>query len=304
MSYLDIYKKRMTKDGTSLLEARTNAGKRQANHSFTHAHGYHKAKVYKFYGDEGEDIDIVVNATTSGLEKNIMFRPDTSIPVGSYISYSEKSYIIREFDTDQITPKALAFLCNRYINFRGCAESIPCYTNSTTYGSKGILDQNKFYELDSKTKVYIQKNDLTDTLRVGQRIMFDHRYVYKITEVDDLVYDGMYIIICQRDEVLPMDDFDNNLAYNQYEQEVNSVAMARMHKTEINGDTRLKIGDSKVYTILANNGSWRVDDESIATLRFEGNTATLTGNSTGWVTLSYIGIDGSLVASIDILCAK
>ena len=86
MSYLDIYKKRMTKDGTSLLEARTNAGKRQANHSFTHAHGYHKAKVYKFYGDEGEDIDIVVNATTSGLEKNIMFRPDTSIPVGSYIS--------------------------------------------------------------------------------------------------------------------------------------------------------------------------------------------------------------------------
>ena len=122
--------------------------------------------------------------------------------------------------------------------------------------------------------------------------------------MDDLVYDGMYIIVCQRDEVLPMDDFDNNLAYNQYEQEVHSVAMARMHKAEIDGDTRLKIGESKVYTILANNGSWKVDDENIATLQFEGNTATLTGKSTGWVTLSHIGIDGSLVASIDILCAK
>ena len=47
--------------------------------------------------------------------------------------------------------------------------------------------------------------------------MFAHRYVYKITEIDDLVFPNMLTIVAERDETMPMDDFVNNIAWNPYE---------------------------------------------------------------------------------------
>lgn len=265
------------------------------------AHGYRKAILKQDYKGETVEIDVVVKSATSELEKKMMFRPDTKIGAGAYISYANKTYILRELDIDQITPKGLAFYCNRYISFNGGKESLPCYTNSTTYGSKGILDQEKFYELDSKTKVYIQKNSLSDTLYVGQRIMFDKKYVYKITEVDDLVYDGMYIIVCQRDEVLPMDDFDNNIAYNK-----NSVPEEEQEEESclITGNDTIRIGTTQTYFINTNGGSWVLDDESLVSYIEEDNQIEITALSFGWINLSYVNTDGEVIADLDILCAK
>lgn len=270
----------MTKDGASLLEARTNMGKRQINRNFTNTHGYYKAKIYELYGEEGEDLDIVVKSTTSGLEKNIMFRPDTRVPVGAYISYNKKNYIIRELDTDQITPKALAFLCNRELNFKGVEYAIPCYTNSTTYGSKGILDQDKFYELDSKTKIFIQSNPITQGLKIGQRVMFANKYVYKITEIDDLVFPNMLTIVAQRDEAVPMDDFKNNLAWNTYDD-----PSEKEGTSEIIGHNKIKLHESGTYTINK-SVKWGVDDSTIATIVNQtGASVEIRGIKRGWVTL-------------------
>lgn len=300
MSYLDIYKKRVGNSGTNVLETRTNIGKRQINYNFTKAHGYYKAKLYETYADDGKDIDIVVKSTTSGLEKSIMFRPDTEVGTGAYVSYNKRTYIIREVDVDQIIPKATAFLCNRHINIKGYNKDLPCYTNSTTYGSKGILDQGKFYELDSKTKIYIQSNEVTETIKIGQRIMFANRYVYKITEIDDLVFPNMLSIVAERDETLPMDDFENNLAWNEHDSHEEPKQVSRVMGSKITGSEKIKFNESDIYTINK-PVAWRIDDETIATIVSKTETKVeIRGIKRGWVTLTATD-NGGVQCSLDIM---
>ena len=282
MSYLELYKKRMNRDMGDVLDIRTKIGEDAINRNFKKAHGYKLASLMREIGYVSEDIDIVVNSKTSELEKSFELRPNTEVGVGSYISYDNKTYIIREVNYDSLNPSAYGFYCNQKINFKNIEYDFPCYTNSTTYGSKGILDQTKFYELDSKTKIYIQKNKYTDKIKIGQRVMFDNRYLYKITEIDDLVFKGMFTAVAQRDESMPMDDFENNVAWNEYEEDVPENVVS-----EIKGDEKVKLGNTGVYTTDIEDANWNIDDESIATIiECSGNSVTVKFNKRGWFTLS------------------
>lgn len=282
MSYLELYKKRMGGSETSIHNVRETAAKNTANRNFVSAQGYFPARLHENDG-ESKNIDIIVRSGTSELQKYIMLRPDTTVETGAYISYNNKIYIVKEVNVDVMLPKADCYLCNQKLNFRGIEHPIPCYTNSTTYGSKGILDQDKFYELDSKTKIYIQRNIVTEKMYVGQRIMFANKYVYKITEMDDLVFPNLYIIVAQRDESMPMDDFENNLAWNAYETTGKEEVV---EPSEIVGDEKFKLHESRTYTINR-PVTWEIDDAAITTISNMTETSVeLQGIKRGWVTLS------------------
>ncbi len=288
MSYLELYKKRMGIDMGDVLTIRENTTKATINRNFTKTHGYKRAHILDVVANTNTDIDIVVTSGTSQLEKTINLRPDTKLPIGIYVSYDDKTYIVREVDYDQLTPHASGFFCNQAINLKGVSVTIPCYTNSTTYGSKGIIDQSKFYELDSKTKIYLQKNIYTKAIKIGQRIMFDNQYLYKITEKDDLVFKGMYILVAQRDEAMPMDDFENNLAWNEYEADV-PIPTEDVTPTII-GAEKVKLGEVAIYEATTENPQWSIDDESIARIiKVSGKTVTIECLKRGWFTLTCNG---------------
>lgn len=300
MSYFDLYKKRVGQGKSNTLEIREATSKRQINQNFTNIHGYRKAEITEVYGKESYTTDVVATSVSSALEKIISFRPDHKVVVGSYVSYSDKTYIIREVDDDGLSPKTKCFLCNQRITFKDYGVDIPCYANSTTYGSKGIMDTGKFYELDSKTKIYIQRNMYTDSLKVGQRIMFANRYVYKITEIDDVVFSNMFIAVAIRDEVLPMDDFENNHAYNEHDYDDKE---SELPNSKIVGENKIVIGSEYLYTINSQSGVWSIDDTSYATLTEENGNAKLCALKTGWITL-YYHCDDIEVDSLDIFIVK
>ena len=102
MSYFETYKKHLAKQGTTVLEARTNTAKREINRTFSLTHGYNKATLQEDYSQEAVDIDIVIKSGNSELEKTILFRPDTTVRVGSYVEVNNKIYILRELDEDQL----------------------------------------------------------------------------------------------------------------------------------------------------------------------------------------------------------
>lgn len=138
MTYFEKYKTRLLKDDNiAILQKRTEESNDFINNNFTVTHGYWRANVIENIDEQGYEIDVVVNSKTDGLQKDFVLRPNNTIRVGSYISYNKKTYIIRELETDDNTPTALGFLCNREIKFKSTGESLPVYTNSTTYGSKG-----------------------------------------------------------------------------------------------------------------------------------------------------------------------
>lgn len=309
MSYLEIYKKRMGGVKLQAHDKRDAMAKHLADRNFTLAEGYFPA-ILKENGKELTEIDVAIRSGTSELQKYIFFRPNSKIKIGSYITYNEKTYIVKEVNIDGIVPKGDCYYCNQAINFLGLDEPIPCYSNSTTYGSKGILDQGKFYELDSKTKVFIQRNKYTETLKIGYRIMFANEYIYKITEIDDMVFKGMYTIVCQRDEVTPMDDFENNIAYNEFQTPVETPTVPDLpdvvEDIHIIGESKLKIGTEQVYSLSQSleNCVWVVDDVSYAhMIEMQENSVTIVGLKTGWVTLSVKQGD-RVLSEMDILISR
>ena len=308
MSYLKLYRKKLNRDGNNIREKRLNDSKNTLSRNFATMNGYRECTLLEhmnFTTETRESVpfEIVVKSETDELKKTFLLRPNTTVSNGSYISFEGRTYIIKETNIDPILPTSSAYLCNREIKLHKDDDPIPCYTNSTTYGSKGILDQEKFYELDSKTKIFIQRNEVTENMYIGQRIMFGSRYVYKITEMDDLVYPQMFICVAQREENVPMDDFENNVAWNSYEKPTPPNTEDDDTIVEITGVSKIKLGETFTY------GSnldvvWDVDDPTIATItHFTNNAVELMGIKRGWVTLTATTVD-EVVSELNIMICQ
>ena len=90
MSYLEIYKKRMSGTKTQTHDKRHETAKHIANRNFTLTEGYFPA-ILNERGSETVEIDIAVRSGTSELQKYIFFRPDTRVKIGSYVTYNGKT---------------------------------------------------------------------------------------------------------------------------------------------------------------------------------------------------------------------
>lgn len=140
-----------------------------------------------------------------------------------------------------------------------------------------------FYELDSKTKIYVQKNRLSNLLKIGSRVMFANKYVYKITEFDDLVFDGMYTVVAQRDEIMPMDDFVNNLAWNTFDDDIEKPPLQEIL---ISGSEKIILNNIEIYKTDI-DCTWEIDDLSLATIVSSSNRdIQIKGIKRGWITLT------------------
>lgn len=266
---------------------------------FTQIAGYKRAKL-----NFEDEIDIVTESTKTSLEKYIHLRHSAKVNSGDYITYTdnvereERTYIIRSVNYDQINPVAHGFFCNQKFKLPGYDQEFLCYSNSTTYGNKGIVDVNSFSQLDSKTKIYVRRTPETETIELGTRIVFNNRYIYRITECDDVVFPGCFIMVAQRDEELVMDDLKNGIAWND-----NIIEKDPLPNTNIDGDDKVKIG--KEITLTSNNDvDWEIDDLTVVdVVSQDARTITIRGLKSSWVTIS-AKINGNVVSTKDIMVYK
>lgn len=284
MSYLDLYKKRMLATGVSGMDARMNESIFASEVFFTQTAGYKRATL-----NFETEIDIVVESTLTPLEKKMHLRPSSEVNSGDYISYGGRTYIIRSVNYDKITPIAQAFFCNQTFRLPNVKEPILCYSNSTTYGNKGTVDVNSFSQLDSKTKIYVRKTDATNNIVLGTRIMFNNKYVYKITECDDVVFPGMFIMVAQREEGLVMDDYENNLAYN--DDDKIKIPPVSNEEIPIIGLDRVKIGEEVTF-VTESDVVWEIDgNEDVEIVKQNRRSITLIGIAPTWIVL-FVSKDG------------
>lgn len=285
MSYLNAYKRRVSKRGTTYLENSESYAKEHLEREFTNIAGYNKAVLNK-----DDETELVVQSTTSNLSKTIMFRPSAKIKSGDYLTFNNNTWIVRSTDYEGLHPKSEVFLCNQKLTFKNPYSIFPCHVNTTTYGTKGLVSAEKFYESDSKIKLYIQRNKVTDKLKEGYRFILGNRYAYKITGIEDITYPGMFTITCEHDESLEMDDFENNLAYNE-----NEIEAGQTPSVEILGETQVKKSSLYHYQLSTPSikGEWMIDDETLATIIDENeHQITLqTHKKSGWVELRFVTRD-------------
>ena len=305
MKYFDVFKARhkvYQKDGFGI---HNNVEKESAAASemyFTQIAGYKRAKL-----NFEDGIDIVTESTKTSLEKYIHLRYSAKVNSGDYITYTdnvdreERTYIVRSVNYDQINPVAHSFYCNQSFRLPNVKDPILCYSNSSTYGNKGVVDVDYFGLLDSKTKIYVKKTQDTEKIYLGTRIMFNNKYIYRITECDDVVYPGLYVMVAQRDEALAMDDFENNLAFN----EDNRVVEAPVAPVEIkiNGSDKIRVGKEQTFT-TNEDVTWVIDDPNAAEIvKQESRSITLKGKTPTWITLSN-SVNGEIRGKKEIMIYK
>ena len=277
-----------------ILRMKTAERKKQAKQqiiaAFKTADGYQVGECLVRDNEDGwEEYDFLLKHTLTGQEKKAVLRPDEDLPIGTYLKYTvgnrEETVILRErILDDSLMPSYKAYICQDTLRIKGFPiEGFPCYGFNSSYSSKGMIDNDVIYTLDSRNKIYVQKNEYTVKLfekHRGYRIILgdeETKYNYFITEMDDISYPGMFIISLKIDEKHPNDD--GFYAYNKEEMKFDNTDAGIIINSTL---PYCRVGQK---TILSSNKpvTWFVDGNQVAT---DINYYELIPTQTGDVTIT------------------
>lgn len=264
------YKKRLAGNAQSVTEARRKQIIDGNNLSFEYSNSYHTGYIMDRSIPDGnktewDDYDFQIKHTLTEVEKKIIARPGTDIQTGSYVKYQvtenrSVTMIVRgRILDDDIMPSYKAYVCQDKLRLKGCPYEFPVYGFNSTYSSKGLIDSDQLYTIDSRNKIYVQKNKYTIRLfehHRNYRIVLgddETKYRYFITEMDDISYPGMFIISLKVDEKHPNDD--GFYAFNKdeinFDDLVGNSQQGDAQPLEIDCESYYNVGD--VITIISNN---------------------------------------------------
>ena len=228
MPTLDQYKRRLQNKNEAIKKQRRKAADLNNELAWELADGHQDAQVLTRMEidnniDEWYNMDILVRHALTGQEKKIITKPNVSLPIGSYVRYNDVTCIIREnlLDPQDVMPSYKAYICTTELRLKGCPFTFPVYAFNSSYSSKGLVDYDKFMGLDSRNKLYIQKNKYTVRLYEHHRnyriVIGDEetQYYYFITEMDDISYPNMFVISLKVDEKHSNDT--KEYAFNEYD---------------------------------------------------------------------------------------
>ena len=312
--YSEMYRQRVAKgtDG-SARQIRLQQAKDNYDRNFKDIMGYLQAEYLDAdmvnNSELAKPLDIVISTNTNGYERLISCRPDTLLKVGTYIYYEEmgikKVAIIRELLKSEPIPTYKAFECSQTLTIKNCPYPFPCFSYNSTYSSKGLIDTDRNYILDSRNKLYIQKNEFSCRLWEnyhGYRIILgddDGTVVFKITEMDDFSYKGMFIVSLKVEQRHHLDGVENKLwAYNEKEIDFSDLGNSEeegvevIKPLEIMSEMYYRVGDTFEMIATKPVNEWNYDLSFFSTLEIE-DEYTLKGKlaKTGKLTIKAIDAD-------------
>ena len=289
--YSEMYRQRVAKgtDG-SARQIRSQQAKDNYDRNFKDIMGYLQAEYLDAdmvnNNELAKPLDIVISTNTNGYERLISCRPDTLLKAGTYIYYEEmgvkKTAIIRELLKSEPIPTYKAFECSQTLTIKNCPYPFPCFSYNSTYSSKGLIDTDRNYILDSRNKLYIQKNEFSCRLWEnyhGYRVILgdnDGTVVFKITEMDDFSYKGMFIVSLKVEQRHHLDGVENKLwAYNEKEIDFSDLGNSEeegvevIKPLEIMSEMYYRVGDTFEMIATKPVNEWNYDLSFFSSLEIE-----------------------------------
>ena len=289
--YSEMYRQRVAKSTNgSVRQIRLQQAKDNYDRNFKDIMGYLQAEYLDAdmvnNSELAKPLDIVISTNTNGYERLISCRPDTLLKVGTYIYYEEmgikKVAIIRELLKSEPIPTYKAFECSQTLTIKNCPYPFPCFSYNSTYSSKGLIDTDRNYILDSRNKLYIQKNEFSCRLWEqyhGYRIILgddDGTVVFKITEMDDFSYKGMFIVSLKVEQRHHLDGVENKLwAYNEKEIDFSDLGGSEeegvevIKPLEIMSEMYYRVGDTFEMIATKPVNEWNYDLSFFSSLEIE-----------------------------------
>lgn len=311
MPSIEQYKRRLRMSNRGVKEKRREAADLNNQLAWELADGHQDALVLtRNEVDENKDqwyeMDILVRHALTGQEKKIITKPYTELPIGSYVRYNDITCIIREnlLDPQDVMPSYKAYICTTELHLKGCPFTFPVYAFNSSYSSKGIVDYDKVWGIDSRNKLYVQKNKYTVRLYEHHRnyriVVGDEetKYYYFITEMDDISYPGMFVISLKIDEKHPNDD--GFFAYNEYDINFSDLQPINNKDENISSpiiycESYYGVGD--VFEIECNNQIQNVefDNSCLKLLETNSTVAKIEARETGLIEVTVTDVYGNKV---------
>jgi len=194
---------------------------KQANftrRNFTKSDGYCVVDLYKGNLTTVSDIPIhIFNSfkTAKGI-KAFSCHPDYPIVSGEYVDYIDGyKYLTTSQDTHQsIQNYGFITRMSDSISWKETNGTIRNQFYSLESSGIGGQDQNtKIPTSDAKKVLWMQENDYTKTIYKNQRFILWNTQSFKCTFIDYSEI-GIVKVILEADELNPLDDLINNIAYN------------------------------------------------------------------------------------------
>ena len=320
---LERYRKRLKANAPTISQARRQSAIDINNRAFEYADGYKSGYVMTRDIPDGgysdwQEYDFLIKHTLTETEKKIITRPNTTIPTGSYIKYvvttenkkpngevvkeeRESIMIIRgRILDDEVMPSFRAFICEDTLRLKGCPYEFPIYGFNSTYSSKGMIDSDQVSTIDSRNKIYLQKNKYTIRLyekHKNYRIILgdeETKYQYFITEMDDISYPGMFIVSLKTDEKHPNDE--GFYAYNpvdiRFDDIVEESGNEDVAEPIISCDSYLKLGVEVEVECNKSIEEWTVNEQYFTVASTSDKSITLTPIKTGLTSIQATDKDG------------
>lgn len=267
-----------------------------------------EGEIVTVNGDYSEKV-LVMNhinpLNESKEERYLATRVTSKIKRGDYLEFDNEYYnngifmVYSGMDNHKFNKQAKIRECNQTLNCKGQSKPIPCIVDNTAYGVKGEKDNGYFLEFDARLKILVQKNKETDRYYEGMRFIFNNKVAYKVTKVDDVVLNGIYILETTLTPLSPLDDLKNNIAYNERFDNEKPV-----ESYQILGFNKIRVGQIEEYKIEPENLNviYELDDDIHAQIFKQDNgTCKIKGlKSNGIVTLS-AKIGQNIVSTKDII---
>ena len=218
-------------------------------------------------------------------DRSLIVDLDVSINRGNYVEYKSSTYmIVTKVDEESFYQKCKIRECNQTLNCKGQSKPIPCVVDNTVHGT-GVKDNGYFIEYDSRLKILVQKNRETDRYYIGMRFIFNNRFCYKITKIDNITSNEIYMIELVLSSLSPLDDLENNIAYNE-KLEDNKPP----ENYKIIGADKIKVGQISTYKLEPQRLDivYEIDDKNYAVITEQqnGECKVKALKSNGIVTLS------------------
>lgn len=257
-------------------------------------------------------------------EETIQVYPNL-IKTGDYLKFARNetdslhNYIITsKINKHKGYDEGVFVLCNQTISWKdenGKVYCHPCNVGNNSYGAKITNTSDIYGETSQRCDVTIQNNaDTLKFLRQDFRFILSHSDsdIYKITNRDVGINDGIITLTCNKDVLKNEDDLENNIAYNSKVNNETDNEEPQDTTYTITGNTNLIKGKQQTYELNEEMQGieWILDEISIeaelAEIISQDDKTCILSTSCGdgeIVTLSCY-LDNKEMASIDLICVR
>ena len=196
--------------------------------------------------------------------KTMLYRLDDEIETGDYLVFNDITFICDKLDRSTVGyNKRKIQECNNTLKFKdgvdGKIYEFPCIVqDKTSVYADGLAMFGLNIIADDMTMITVPNNKYIASIpSFGYRFIFDNGVVYKTTRKDMLTDKGYITFRCLAERKDERDDFDNNIAYQEFITDIKDDIGDNINKPfiEVSGYGYIREGQTLTYNVRINNSN-------------------------------------------------